>query len=133
MGTVKIAAIWSDIDVIRIQVSAKSELFSASTVVYTTDELLRTAAENVSGFPVGVNDKRSFDLSTTTDDRASFELRCLSLAGNAILEIYIRNSAGAAPEEAQIVIPAFPALLDQFATELRSMAARAASVAVLGE
>jgi hypothetical protein len=132
MSTVKVTVVWFDVDVIRIRVCVRTELFSASTVVYTTEELLRSAAEQLSGFPVGVDDNRAFELSTTNEDEASFELRCINVKGDAILISTIRNSEGFEPQQAKIVMPIFSASLDQFSTELRNMADRVASLAVLG-
>jgi sporulation protein YlmC with PRC-barrel domain len=128
---VTVAAVWSDIDVIRVRVNAKSELFSASTVVYTTDDLLRAAAAGMEGFPSNVNDVRRFRLSTTADDAVAIELKCVSAVGDAVLIADVQNHSGAVPERATIVIPVFAVYLDEFAMALRSMADRAVLIAEL--
>jgi len=85
MASVSIQAIWSDVDVIRIDVSVKTDRFAGSTTVYTTVDALQDAARSLSGFPANPNDSRSFALSTTYADVASFELKCIDSAGHAVM------------------------------------------------
>lgn len=133
MNSITIHALWSDIDVVLLRVTVNGGAFSGSTEIYTTDEILREAAEQVSGFPSNVNDRRVFGLSTTTENIADFELRCISNAGQAVMIARVENQSSIVPETATIVFSVFPTSLDAFGRALHAMAKRTITDAVLGD
>jgi hypothetical protein len=133
MSSVSIRVVWSDIDVIRVEVVVSSVAFTGRTVVYTTEELLRAAAEKIIGFPRASTDVAAFRLATTQYERASFELKCIDGAGHAVLIAEIENHSGLLVEKATIVVPVFPSLLDEFGKSLNLMAQRSTNIAVLDD
>lgn len=99
---IQIQAIWSDVDIIEISVSAWNGAFGGVTRIYVGIGALKEAAERLCGFPKSATDIREvafgqFDLDVDTfASGVSMRFHCIDGAGHAYLDARLQsdNRAG---------------------------------------
>jgi hypothetical protein len=122
MGRVALTVVWFDDDVMTLTVTASSGDFGGRADIYTAPNLLISAADHLDAFPSSVGDHRTFVLSTTKRDTASFDLVSFDAAGHAALVVRLESGRAVQPQSAVIVMEAFPEPLSRFARQLRDVA-----------
>ena len=129
----KLEIVWTDPDLIELEIHAVSDDFAGRARVYFTKSLLEELAAGLEGFPRSAPDSREFateNYEGGNSVKISFE--CVDAQGHATAEIQIHDRENSR-EQATVRIPVTGSDIDAFVSQLRNMAATTQGVAILSE
>ena len=120
-----IKPIWSDVDMIEIQITASNGHFSGRTGIYISHGTLAETAELLTGFPKTTTDKRLVEFGAfgpnLAKGAARLDFHCLTHSGPVELQVRIGSDPQLKErvETAEFFLRVEPASIDRFVNELR--------------
>lgn len=123
MAVLSIERIWEDVDFFEIEVTARSEIISASVKSYTTVALINELALRLVTFPKKLDDRFIWENGSKGDDSTpyiSLEFWCEDKLGHIIIEVYMEIDDGASYNKHNccFFIKTEPGLLNSFGKSL---------------
>lgn len=114
---------WSDQDIIQVTVYASNGAFCGTSDVYVGHGQLSAMATELAGFPLDVNDKRSFTLGTFDPKCAgggvSMSFKCTDRSGHACADIVMESEDGT--QSVTLAVPVVPHAVDEFVKGLATI------------
>jgi len=123
---VDIEVIGIDNDLVELEVRASNGIFAGRAKLYENHEASASAAQLLSGFPIGSTDQREVTLGTLDEKYAGggagLAFRCTDGSGHCVVKVRLRDDDfGGSIHSATFSIPCEAAAVDEFVQQLRAM------------